>query len=50
VTTTTRFFRVGFYFKIDFQGCHVTYDGILILVRRLAERLGLGELIEQQLT
>jgi hypothetical protein len=33
--------------KVDFQGSRVTSDGGLILVR---ERLGFGELIEQQLS
>jgi hypothetical protein len=36
--------------KIDFQGFRVTSDGGLILVRKLDERLGFGELIEQHLT
>jgi len=36
--------------KVDFQGSRVTSDGGLILVRELDERLGLGELIAQQLT
>jgi len=36
--------------KIDFQGSRVTFDGGLLLVRELDERLGLGELIAQHLT
>jgi hypothetical protein len=36
--------------KVDFQGSRVTSDGVLILVRELDERLGLGELIERHLT
>jgi Transposase DDE domain group 1 len=36
--------------KVDFQGSRVTSDGGLILVRELDERLGFGELIEQNLT
>jgi len=36
--------------KVDFQGSRVTSDGGLILVRELDERLGFGELIEQQLS
>src|ERR1035441_5712417 len=36
--------------KIDFQGSRVTSDGVLILVRELDERLGLGDLIAQHLT
>ncbi len=36
--------------KVGFQGCRVTSDGGLILVRELDERLGFGELIEQYLT
>ena len=35
--------------KVDFQGSRVTYDGGLILVRELDERLGFRELIEQHL-
>ncbi|MBM3796102.1 MAG: IS1380 family transposase, partial [Acidobacteria bacterium] len=36
--------------KIDCQGSRVTYDGGLILVRELDERLGFGDLIAQHLT
>ncbi len=36
--------------KIDFQGSRVTSDGGLIAVRELDERLGLGDLIVQNLT
>jgi hypothetical protein len=36
--------------KVDFRGSRVTSDGGLILVRELDERLGFGELIEQQLS
>ena len=36
--------------KVDFQGSRITSDGGLILVRRLDERLGFGELIAQHLT
>ena len=36
--------------KVVFQGSRVTSDGGLILVRELDERLGFGELIEQNLT
>ena len=36
--------------KVDFQGSRVTFDGGLILVRELDERLGFSELIEQHLT
>jgi len=36
--------------RVDFQGSRATSDGGLILVRELEERLGLGELIDQQLT
>jgi hypothetical protein len=36
--------------KVDFQGCRVTSDGGLILVRELDERLGLSELIAEHLT
>ena len=36
--------------KIDFQGCRVTSDGGLVLVRELDERLGFGELIKEHLT
>ncbi|MBM3798398.1 MAG: IS1380 family transposase, partial [Acidobacteria bacterium] len=36
--------------KIDCQGLRVTYDGGLILVRELDERLGFGDLIAQHLT
>ena len=36
--------------KIDFQGSRVTSDGGLIVVRELDERLGFGELIENNLT
>jgi len=39
-----RFLRIGF------QGSRVTSNGGLILVRELDERLGFGELIEQNLT
>ena len=35
--------------KIDFQGSRVTSDGVLILVRELDERLGVGDLIAQHL-
>jgi len=36
--------------KVEFQGSRVTSDGGLILVRKLDERLGFGELIAQHLT
>ena len=36
--------------KVDFQGSRVTSDGVLIVVRELDERLGLGDLIAQHLT
>ena len=36
--------------KVDFQGSRVTFDGGLVLVREVDERLGFGELIEQHLT
>src|SRR5271169_5350767 len=36
--------------KVDFQGSRVTSDGGLLLVRELDERLGLSELIAEQLT
>jgi len=36
--------------KIDFQGSRVTSDGGLVLVRKLDERLGFGELIAQHRT
>ena len=36
--------------KVDFQGSRVTSEGDLILVRELDERLGLGKLIEEQLS
>jgi len=36
--------------KVDFQGSRVTFDGGLILVRELDERLGFGDLIAQHLT
>ena len=36
--------------KVDFQGSRVTSNGGVILVRELDERLGFGELIEQQLS
>ncbi|MGA9628326.1 MAG: transposase [Bryobacteraceae bacterium] len=36
--------------KVDFQGSRVTFDGGLIGVRELDERLGLGDLIVQHLT
>jgi hypothetical protein len=36
--------------KVDFQGSRVTSDGGLILVRKLDERLGFGELIQRHLT
>jgi hypothetical protein len=36
--------------RAEFQGARVTSDGGLILVRELDERLGLGELIERDLT
>src|SRR5229473_6132826 len=35
--------------KVDFQGSRVTSDGGLVLVRKLDERLGFGELIERHL-
>ena len=35
--------------RVDFQGCRVTSDGGLLVVRELDERLGLGELIERHL-
>jgi hypothetical protein len=34
----------------DFQGARVTFDGGLILVRELDERLGLSELMDRQLS
>ena len=36
--------------RVDFQGSGVTSDGGLILVWDFEERLGMGALIEQQLT
>lgn len=36
--------------KVDFQGSRVASDGGSILVREVDERLGFGELIQQQLT
>jgi hypothetical protein len=36
--------------KVDFQRSRVTFDGGLILVRELDERLGFGELITQHVT
>ena len=36
--------------KVDFYGSRVTSDGGLILVRELDERLGLGKLIEENLS
>ena len=36
--------------KIDFQGSRVTWDGGLVLVREVDERLGFGELITQHLS
>ena len=36
--------------KVDFEGSRVTSDGGLILVRELDERLGLGQLIDEDLT
>jgi len=36
--------------KVDFQGSRVTFDGGLILVRELDERLGFSNLITQHLT
>ena len=38
------------FLRVAFQGSRVTSNGGLILVRELDERLGFGELIEQQLT
>ena len=35
--------------KVDFQGSRVTSGGGLILVRKLDERLGFGELIDRRL-
>ncbi len=35
--------------KIDFQGSRATQDGGLVLVHKLDERLGCGELIERHL-
>jgi len=45
-------FQLSFHtsLKISFQGSQVTFDGGLILVRELDERLGFGELIAQHLT
>ena len=45
-------FQLSFnrFLRIAFQGSRVTSDGGLILVRKLDERLGFGELIEQHLT
>ena len=34
--------------KVDFQGSRVTFDGGLIVVRELDERLGLGDLIARE--
>ena len=36
--------------KVDFQGSRFTFDGGLLLVRELDERLGLSELIAEHLT
>jgi Transposase DDE domain group 1 len=36
--------------KVDFQGTQVTSDAGLLLVRELDERLGLGQLIRENLT
>ena len=36
--------------KVDFQGSQVTSDAGLLLVRELDERLGLGQLIRENLT
>src|SRR5260370_22785220 len=36
--------------KVDFQGSRVTSDGGLVLVRELAERLGLSELMDRHLS
>ena len=38
------------FLKVDFQGSRVTSDGGLILLRELDERLGLGKLIDEDLT
>src|SRR5271169_2342180 len=45
-------FQLSFnrFLRVAFQGSRVTSDGGLILVRELDERLGFGELIEQNLT
>ncbi len=36
--------------RVEFQGARVTFDGGLILVRELDERLGLGELVDRHLS
>jgi hypothetical protein len=36
--------------KVDFQGSRITSDAGLLLVRELDERLGLGQLISDNLT
>ena len=38
------------FLKVDFQGSCVTFDGGLILVRELDERLGLEKLIDEHLS
>ena len=37
------------FLKVDFQGSRVTFNGGLVLVRELDERLGLGKLIDEHL-
>ena len=36
--------------RVDFQGSRVAYDGGLLMVRELDERLGFGELAAECLT
>ena len=45
-------FRFSFrsFLKVDFQGSQVTSDAGLLLIRELDERLGLGQLIRENLT
>jgi hypothetical protein len=50
--TQNQAYRFSFYssLKVDFQGSQVTSDAGLLLVRELDERLGLGQLIRENLT
>ena len=47
--TRERPFQLSFnsWSRVDFQGARVTSDGGLLLVRKMDERLGFGELIER---